>query len=483
MTINKKIISILTVISLLYVLPIMLANVYFTDDMARIITGHTWNHDGRFFASYLSHLLSFNDKYITSLYPFSILVASLIMVITGYIVSNLLGLNNPSNITTYLIALSLLISPFYLENLAYRYDSLYMALSVFFAIFPLIFWKKKHFILISITSIFITLGLYQTSAMLFIAIMLCMEIQSLITKDKIHWKFVLINCIAFVITFLLYKVFTNLFYPNIGRASFLPLTMDSAKVIYNRVHDYKRLFSTLLIQSKYIYAILPLLLLSIAGFIYVVISKKLSTKLGLLVPLILGTFVTLFLPNILLVTMWLTARTLIVFPIFIIIMAILITPLLVRFKNRALKYVSNTAVIIVIIYSFTLSSIFGSILKNNDDFYTFLESQVWTTILNTNNESSQNSIHLIILGSAPVAPQNLGLYYRYPIMNTLAPNYLTTGWVWGIKAMSKNYYFSWPKNREALEQDICNQPIIQKSPWYYLRKSDNTYIIDFNKNC
>ncbi|WP_268625437.1 glucosyltransferase domain-containing protein, partial [Escherichia coli] len=124
--------------------------------------GYGWHHDGRFISTYLARILSFNMHGITSLFPFSIFLSATIMVIAGFIIIHALDILT-SSIRSYLPALFLLTSPFYLENLAYRFDSIYMSLSVFFSVLPFLFLGKNKFIVVSIFSFFLVFGLYQTS--------------------------------------------------------------------------------------------------------------------------------------------------------------------------------------------------------------------------------------------------------------------------------------------------------------------------------
>ncbi|EIK4885979.1 glucosyltransferase domain-containing protein, partial [Salmonella enterica] len=114
------------IIGLLYVFPIVLANVYYVDDMGRLSLGYGWDGDGRILSNVLTEALSFGNG-IISIFPYSTLLSSVILVISGIIVSDMLFENK---YLKYISSLFILTSPFMLENLSYRYDSILMAVSV-----------------------------------------------------------------------------------------------------------------------------------------------------------------------------------------------------------------------------------------------------------------------------------------------------------------------------------------------------------------
>lgn len=476
---NKRIVTIIFIVAIMYVFPLLLANVYYTDDMNRIISGGQWDHDGRFVASYLSKILSFNQSGITSLFPYSIVISSIIVTISGLILVSIL--NDEHKIINYLPALFLLISPFYLENLAYRFDSLYMSLSIFFSVLPFFFLGKKSFFIISIASLFLVCGLYQSTIMLYIASMLCIQTHHIANNQKIQWKLFIYSCIALIIAVFLYKLALKGLNFNVGRSQLLPFTFASLDIIKSRINAYYGVFRTLFWETKYIFAILPILLLTIIGIFLSLNKTNFFKKISLYIICILGISFSILLPNIILETMWLTARTFIVFPVFLFFCTVFINIFMKKITYKISNYIIYGAYITIIFYSFMLSSVFGTILKNNEEYHNYLASQITPIILE--NSIDQSNISLAISGWAPKAPKSQFLYNKYPIMNLLAPNYLAQGWFWGLKALSPYYNFSWVNNKEQLIQDRCNLQIIYKQKTYIIVKEKDDYIIDFTNKC
>lgn len=131
-----------------------------------------------------------------------------------------------------------------------------------------------------------------------------------------------------------------------------------------------------------------------------------------------------------------------------------------------------------------LSSVFGSILKSNDEYQKFLANNITMSILAEQEKLNENEqLGLIIVGKGPQAPTSKSLYRQYPIMNMLAPNYLSEGWWWGLRNQSYYYEFVWPSNKEQLIDRKCEMNIIDSNLFYDIRREGLNYLIDFKKGC
>lgn len=163
------------------------------------------------------------------------------------------------------------------------------------------------------------MGLYQTTAMLYIAIMLLIQLKLVLDNKSIEWKLLVVSLVSFVLAFIAYKVLLKISGIQVGRSSFLPLSLDSLEIIKNRLLQYYILLKQLVIESRYWYALTPILFLGFIGLFYnyfkTGLTVKLFIKIWFTIILLLGLLGSILLPNLILVTMWLTARTLIVFPV------------------------------------------------------------------------------------------------------------------------------------------------------------------------
>ncbi len=129
----------LAVLSLLYVFPVVLANMYYNDDLARSLYGATgWSGDGRPLGEALMLFLCGGE-------PVSD-IAPLPLILSVFLLSYVLVLYAKANLDsvfdeTFLICILLFVitNPFAVVNVSYRFDSIIMfsALSLSFLIFAM----------------------------------------------------------------------------------------------------------------------------------------------------------------------------------------------------------------------------------------------------------------------------------------------------------------------------------------------------------
>lgn len=195
---DKKALKLTLILSVLYVLPLLIANVYYSDDHSRILYGHGWNHDARFVNNWITKITSFSN-YTFSLYPYSLILSALILGFTGYILCEMLCVEKDKKIKW--ASLLFLISPFYLANLPYRYDVLFMSLSIFLMIIPFVFFEnKKYFVAISSICFFLALGLFQPSISIFFSVAI-IYLYSYFEKNEI--KNFLLNALFILVSFVI----------------------------------------------------------------------------------------------------------------------------------------------------------------------------------------------------------------------------------------------------------------------------------------
>ena len=112
--------------SVIYVLPLIIANVSYIDDMGRSIDGYGWIRDGRLLADYVVKGITFGNGIVT-VFPFSLILSAVIYAVSGVVISSVLF-----EIDSKLKRLSSFVfisSPFLLENMAYKFDALPMSLA------------------------------------------------------------------------------------------------------------------------------------------------------------------------------------------------------------------------------------------------------------------------------------------------------------------------------------------------------------------
>lgn len=125
--------GLLAVGSLIYVLPILLADRYYQDDLARSLYGATgWAGDGRPLTEWIMELLAGGGTTIVDLSPLPMLLglAALAYAMTLYARQAFPGLRQ-SRLATLALGL-VLAQPFAMANLSYKFDCLTMLLALAF---------------------------------------------------------------------------------------------------------------------------------------------------------------------------------------------------------------------------------------------------------------------------------------------------------------------------------------------------------------
>gem|GEM_PF-6099936 len=412
---------------------------------------------------------------IISPYPFVYFSSALLVLSAGYIISSIFF--KKDSFIFKLACLVPLTSPFYLENLSYRYDSLPMALSVLMAVLPFKFKDTRQFCTISILCLTIALGLYQTSAFLFFAITLCIMIDDCLKGKIFQFKKPVLSALLFITSLILYELIIYIFDIKVGRTELLPISPSSITIIGNRINAYTNIYHDLL-ESGYINAITPTLIMLAWVIAIITLKQKTIGGVKILVSLVYLSLIVILttLPNLILQTAWLSSRTMICFPV-------IIFPALIIGKyanSKLMPKIINASLIILIAYSFTLSCVLGTLLKSNDESNLFMASLVTSDIANTNGKEPPT---VVVKGYAKPNPRSELIYNSYPIMKRIAPIYIRQGWYWGVVALSRYtpMSFAWGTEHKIIN-DMCSYRKIKMSEIYSLRQKGNTYIIDFDRD-
>ena len=117
-------------------LPILLANRYCNDDLIRSIAGnYGWNNNGRHLANLLMRLLQLGGSRTVDIAPLPQLLAIAMLSALAVLLARRFAIR--SVLLAILVAIPLGAQPFFLENLAYRFDAATMAAAMLCALWPI----------------------------------------------------------------------------------------------------------------------------------------------------------------------------------------------------------------------------------------------------------------------------------------------------------------------------------------------------------
>lgn len=119
-------------LNLLAVLPIILANRLYIDDLGRSIDGYFgWGRDGRVLAEGLFDLANLGAPAV-NVFPLYQLAAVAIMALAALILSEMFDVRRP--VALALGCLPLIAQPYYLQNVSYAFDALMMSAAILVAV-------------------------------------------------------------------------------------------------------------------------------------------------------------------------------------------------------------------------------------------------------------------------------------------------------------------------------------------------------------
>jgi len=194
---------------LLGILTIIRANFLYRDDIGRAILGSRLWFLGSRYVSEIFSIFVHADANLTEISPLPQLLA--ILFITAASVLLVYVLTEKVTIIRLLASIPLGLSPFFLENLSYKFDAPYMALSILVSIVPFLFIaRKKAFLFVSIVSLLIMCMLYQAASGIYmmIIVVLCFLYWNKGEKTiKEIFSFLGIAAFAFCFAMLLFRFF------------------------------------------------------------------------------------------------------------------------------------------------------------------------------------------------------------------------------------------------------------------------------------
>lgn len=206
-------------IYLLGVSALLLAGVHYADDIARTTYGYAeWAGFSRYISTIVSHGLH-GDWYLTNIAPWPQLLALVVLAIASIaFICVVLGREDFKKkwtkwIWPIIAVVPLGLNPYMLECLSYQYDSIYMAVSILFAILPFLFWKKQNwwvFGLAIVIGILVVCMTYQASIGIFPMLVIFVAVREWSKKEiknKEIVKFLLVAVGVFLLTVVVFQKF------------------------------------------------------------------------------------------------------------------------------------------------------------------------------------------------------------------------------------------------------------------------------------
>ncbi len=229
---DRKSLLILFVLYCFGMLTVFRANYYYggADDLYRALSGSRgWRNFYRYISQFLSVFIHTSPK-IFDIAPFTQLLALLVMAASALMLIRLFvpcrsaaaddtsldgraGGKASFSPIVYLAAVPVSLFPYFLENLSYRYDAPYMALSVFFCIVPFLFSAKiSSFAIMSVLCLFLMCLSYQAASGVYIVVCAFLVFRMWSRKEKTVKElfiFILTAIVCYALTLVIFFALFN----------------------------------------------------------------------------------------------------------------------------------------------------------------------------------------------------------------------------------------------------------------------------------
>lgn len=424
---NKFLVRPFLVMALIYLIgisAIILAGVHYADDVARTNYGYSgWAG----FSRYFSTLMAFGlhaDGYLANIYPLPQILAIIILAFASVLLVCIVADKNvfkekPSKWIWYLIAvLPLGLSPYMLECLSYQYDAPYMAISVLFAILPLLFRKCSKWIygLAIFLCVIVVCTSYQAAIGIIpmLVVFVAAKEWSQNKKAEKKWgnlKYVLFSAAIFIVSLLIFQKF--LMKPRDAYASnSLPELQNIIPEFFQHLGQF---FELLFTDFKIWWLILIAIIC--VGFVVLFVTRSKKNK-------VLASFSALFVVAFVMVMSFAFYAVLdkplyatrAMYPVGVALAIICV--FVVSGKEIVAKIVNVP--IVVISWCFLIFALtFGNALREQNDYRNTMENMVISDLNQLSVMQDDSVKHIQVSGNLGFSPVVLHMPQNYKILERL----------------------------------------------------------------
>lgn len=474
-----KPILILTAIFVFGISAILRANFYYIDDMGRAFWGYReFQYFGRFIPQYFSVLLH-ADAHLTDISPLPQLLAAVILAISGVIVLHLITGKKQFGWIEYVAAIPLGLSPYFLECISYKFDSPYMAFSIFASVAPLLLERRgkvTYFLSIVIGMLGVCLS-YQAASGIFPMLVAVLALKR--WNQQEDWpsilRFVVISAAGYLIGMLIFAVaimkpvddYVSNSIPSI--AELLPITYLNLKEYYYYVFtDFKKEW-------------LLLIAALCAGFVYACVRESRQkwylafamscTVLLMLLGMAFGLYPVLTNPLY-------EPRAMYGFGAFLAFIGIYVAS-----ANGRRSYIFGKIVCFALCWCFFVFSFtYGNTLYVQKTYTDYRICAVIDDLDETGVLASEGTKTVQITGTIGRAPAMEAMRQDFQMMNRLVPTtFSDSSWEWGRFGF-ENYYrlhnIKWDSSIDLRELEL---PIVCESIYHTIRAESNYVLIELKR--
>ena len=210
---------VILIIYLLGISAIILVGVHYADDVARTNYGYAgWSGFSRYLSTILAHGLH-ADNYLANIAPLPQILAAVILALASVMLICIVSDKEIFKETwtkwiwRAIAVVPLGLCPYMLECLSYQYDAVYMALSVLFAVWPLLFREKSKFLytVMIVVGVLVVCMTYQASIGIFPMLVIFVTMKEWNKRERLQGKknlmFLVLSAVVFFLTVVVFQKF------------------------------------------------------------------------------------------------------------------------------------------------------------------------------------------------------------------------------------------------------------------------------------
>lgn len=484
----------LTVIYGIYVLPIILADRFYQDDLFRSLYGATgWYNDARPLSEKLIIWLCGGTP-LGDIFPLPLLLAVLLLACTVTLYAKRYLSFEEFPVSALGIGFLMIANPFLLCNLSYRYEAVTMILALCGAILPYVMPERKALWKIFVLSFFmcmVTFTTYQPAAGVYISLWF-LELFYMFFAARIDLPRLFIRGVACGFSAVIYKFIILNHYIRPANGGWQPDAYrfggasDSGifSVVFENLKSLTE-YVSLVLQGVPTPVLLLLAALTVAGMIFAGIRLFRQKQppyrrfLSLVYLILLPFLVTLGAVGPLLV-LTPSVYNISAHSLLCLCSTGLWAGVMLSFLPPARKRWWTLLFLPCLLFGLTFSYTYGNALTSQKRYEEYLTYSIAHDIETINADGSRHT--LTVLGRAPYSPEVARLREKYPIFNNLVPSYLTnSSYMGGVQLL---YYTQENFSFEALteEEELLiqsSEPVFANSV-YACYETEEKIIICFN---
>ncbi|CAI1148376.1 glucosyltransferase domain-containing protein [Serratia entomophila] len=450
-----------------YAFPILISDSYYIDDLGRSIRGFAhWTANGRPAADEVMIFLNAGMP-LTDTSPLPQMLAVAAFVAIGALVGKVFFDGRP--LISALAALSLICSPYLLENLSYKFDSLTMALSIALAICAAIFNLKSPIVVnVALKSLLVVLvfSLYQASVNIYIAFCVILFVHQVRENlsEKALFKALSQSILSLLIAFVIYsKLIAKRVISGTYSIEHSESTFDISTILSHLV-SYAQLALTLFENSYFRYLFAFYLLIAVAATLLIAVKYLQKSGFGAL-SLIIASLVVLA-PLLIILTVpgsliflkqpVFSPRTLVGFVSLMFFLLFCTHSLF----STIHKNITSVLMLPLFILLTSLAYSYSAALNKQWELETYLTRRISEDLNSLKYDVKKDKV--IMLGKEPYAAVTLNSINKFPILALLIQRHLVQQWVWGYVALEHNVFLQGTKMPSQKDFDIARAQLSQK---------------------